>query len=120
MVRPICGRPGNGSISIGLKYLPTEYYSFGLPDGYAPGEVEAFTPFSLDKASDAVTYPLLFGCKLSDKQAAFQYKLRDLADGDYVIVHLNGYEIVPDRVEFRPCQPPNEPAFVIPAPNDSD
>jgi hypothetical protein len=94
-----------------LKYLPTEYYSFGLPDGYAPGEVEAFTPFSLDAAGDALSYHFLFGSKLGRAQAAFQFKLRDLGDGDEVVVHLNGQAITPSAIAFRPCQPPGAPAF---------
>ncbi len=94
-----------------LNYLPTEHYSFGLPDGYAPGEVEAFTPFPLDKIGDVLTYHFLFGSKLNGTRAAFQFKLRDLGDDDGVVVHLNGQVIAPDRVAFLPCQPPSEPAF---------
>jgi hypothetical protein len=94
-----------------LKYLPTEHYSFGLPDGYAPGEEEAFTPFPLDKVGDQVTYHFLFGSKLGTAKAAFQFKLRDLGDADGVVVSLNGQGIVPDAVSFRPCQLPDAPAF---------
>ena len=90
-----------------LKYLPTEYYSFGLPDGYAPGEVEAFTPFPLDTAGDELTYHFRFGSKLGAAKAAFQFKLRELGDADAVVVRLNGQEIAPDAVVFLPCQPPD-------------
>ena len=94
-----------------LKYLPTEYYSFGLPDGYAPGEVEAFTPLPLVEAGDEIEYPFLFGSELGMSTAAFQFKLRDLGDADEVAVSLNGQEIPPDNVLCRPCQPPDAPAF---------
>ena len=94
-----------------LKYLPTEYYSFGLPDGYAPGEVEAFTPFALDKVGDQFEYHFLFGSELGTSTAAFQFKLRDLGDADKVAVSLNGQGIAPDDVLFRPCQPPDAAAF---------
>ena len=94
-----------------LKYLPTEYYSFGLPDGYVPGEVEAFTPFPLDEVGDELTYHFLFGSNLDKSTAAFQFKLRDLGDTDEVAVSLNGRGITPDNVVFRQCQPPDAPAF---------
>lgn len=94
-----------------LKYLPTEHYSFGLPDGYAPGEVEAFTPFTLDAAGDEVRYPFLFGSQLGSGQAAFQFKARDLGDGDRLLVQVNGQAISPTAVAFHPCQPPGSPAF---------
>jgi len=94
-----------------LKYLPTEYYSFGLPDGYAPGEIEAFTPFPLDAVGDEVTYPLLFGSDLGATKAAFQFKLRDLSDHDAIVVSLNGQEIAAQAIDFRFCQPPNAPIF---------
>ncbi len=94
-----------------LKYLPTEYYSFGLPHGYAPGEVEAFTPFVLEEVGDELTYHLRFGSDLGTTKAVFQFRLRDLGEGDTVVVSLNGQEIMPDAVVYRPCQPPNAPAF---------
>jgi hypothetical protein len=94
-----------------LKYVPTEHYSFGLPDGYAPGEIEAFTPFTLDQAGDDLTYAFLFGSVLGTARAAFQFKLRDLGDADAVDVCLNGQRIVPDAVLCRACQPPAAPAF---------
>lgn len=94
-----------------LKYLPTEYYSFGLPDGYAPGEIEAFTPFPLVDVGDEVTYHLLFGSQLGAAKADFQFKLRDLGDDDAVVVSLNGQEIAAQAIDFRTCQPPNGPAF---------
>lgn len=94
-----------------LKYLPTEYYSFGLPDGYAPGEIEAFTPFALDIVGDEVIYHFLFGSRLAGRHAMFQCKLRELGDGDEVVVSLNGALIAADLVLFRFCEPPDAPAF---------
>jgi hypothetical protein len=107
----IVTRPRHYFYARRLKYLPTEYYSFGLPDGYAPGEVEAFTPFVLDAAGDEMTYPFVFGSQLGPTKAAFQFKLRDLGDGDGVVVRLNGEEITPDAIDFAACQPPDAPAF---------
>ena len=94
-----------------LKYVPTEHYTFGLPDGYAPEEVEAFTPFPLMEAGDEIKYPFLFGSELGMSTAAFQFKLRDLGDADEVAVSLNGQGITPGDVVFRPYQPPDAPAF---------
>jgi len=107
----IVTRPRHYFYARRLKYLPTEYYSFGLPDGYASGEVEAFTPFVLDAAGDEMTYPFVFGSQLGPTKAAFQFKLRDLGDGDGVVVRLNGQEITPDAIDFAACQPPDAPAF---------
>ena len=94
-----------------LKYVPTEHYSFGLPDGYAPGEREAFTPFPLDQTGDQFAYHFLFGSELGTSRAAFQFKLRDLGDADEVAVSVNSQKITPDDVVFRTCQPPSAPAF---------
>lgn len=94
-----------------LKYLPTEYYSFGLPDGYAPGDIEAFTPFTLDSAGDEVTYYLRFGSQMAGQLARFQFKLRELGDDDTVVVSLNGVVIDAELVHFRHCTPPAAPAF---------
>ena len=94
-----------------LKYLPTEYYSFGLPEGFAPGEVEAFTPFELSEVGDGVTYPFLFGSALGGSMAAFQFKLRDLGDSDEVEVSVNGGRLNADSVVFHQCQPANAPEF---------
>ena len=93
------------------KYLPTEYFSFGLPDGYAPGEVEAFTPFELNEAKDEFSYDILFGSQLGSATADFQFKLRDLGDGDEVEVCMNGGTISADSLDFHQCQPPNQPEF---------
>lgn len=94
-----------------LKYLPTEYYSFGLPEGHAPGEIEAFTPFDMNEVGDEITYPFLFGSELGGTEAEFQFKLRDLGDGDEVEVRLNGGSVSADRVVFDRCQPPNASEF---------
>ena len=94
-----------------LKYLPTEYYSFGLPDGYVPGEVEAFTPFRLDHVGHQFEYQFLFGSDLGTSTAAFQFKLRNLVAADEVSVSLNGEKITAEDIIFRSCQPPNAPAF---------
>ena len=93
------------------KYLPTEYFSFGLPDGYAPGEVEAFTPFELNEAGDEFTYKILFGSALGSATADFQFKLRDLGDGDEIEVSMNDGRLSADSLEFSNCQPPNESDF---------
>ncbi len=93
------------------KYMPTEYFSFGLPDGYAPGEVEAFTPFELNEAEDEFSYEILFGSQLSSGTAAFQFKLRDLGDDDEVDVNLNGGRLSADSLDFHQCRPPNAPEF---------
>ena len=93
------------------KYMPTEYFSFGLPDGYAPGEVEAFTPFELNEAKDEFSYEFLFGSPLGSATAAFQFKLRDLGDGDEVEVSMNGGTVSADSLDFHRCQPPNGPEF---------
>jgi hypothetical protein len=91
--------------------LPTEYYSFGLPHGYASGEVEAFTPFILNDVGDELIYHFLFGSKLGETKAAFRFKLRDLGDADTVVVSVNSQEIAPDVIDYRLCQPPDAPAF---------
>ena len=93
------------------KYLPTEYFSFGLPDGYAPGEVEAFTPFELNEAKDEFSYDILFGSQLGSATADFQFKLRDLGDGDEVEVSMNGGTISAASLDFQQCQPPDAPEF---------
>lgn len=93
------------------KYLPTEYFSFGLPDGYAPGEVEAFTPFELNEAGDEFTYKVLFGSDLGGATADFQFKLRDLGDNDEVEVSMNGGKLRAESLESHQCQPPNLPEF---------
>ena len=93
------------------KYLPTEYFSFGLPDGYAPGEVEAFTPFELSDAGDAFTYTILFGSDLGGTTADFQFKLRDLGDGDEIEVSMNDGGLSADSLDFHNCRPPNLPEF---------
>ena len=93
------------------KYLPTEYFSFGLPDGYAPGEVEAFTPFELSDAGDAFTYTILFGSDLGGTTADFQFKLRDLGDGDEIEVSMNDGGLSADSLDFQNCRPPNLPEF---------
>lgn len=54
---------------------------------------------------------LLFGSQLGAAKSAFQFKLRDLGDADAIVVSLNGQEITADAIDFRPCQPPNVPAF---------
>ncbi len=94
-----------------LKYVPTEHYSFGLPDGYAPGEIEAFTPYPLQEIGDHLTYAFLFSSQLGTSQAAFQCKLRDLADADEVEVRLNDQKIAPGDLAFYSCQPSAQPAF---------
>ena len=91
--------------------MPTEYYSFGLPDGYAPGEVESFTPFELNEAGEEFSYRILFGSELGSTTAAFQFKLRDLGDGDEVEVRINGGRLSADGLDFHQCQPPNAPEF---------
>ena len=93
------------------KYLPTEYFSFGLPDGYVSGEVEAFTPFELGETGDAFTYTILFGSDLDGETADFQFKLRDLGDGDEIEVSLNDSRLSADSLDFYNCQPPNAPEF---------
>jgi len=93
------------------KYLPTEYFSFGLPDGYAPGEVEAFTPFELSDAGDAFTYTILIGSDLGGTTADFQFKLRDLGDGDEIEVSMNDGGLSADSLDFQNCRPPNLPEF---------
>ncbi len=93
------------------KYMPTEYYSFGLPDGYAPGEVESFTPFGLKEAGEEFSYSILFGSALGSATADFQFKLRDLGDGDEVEVSMNGGRLSADSLDFHQCQPPNAPEF---------
>lgn len=93
------------------QYLPTEHFSFGLPDGYAPGEMEAFTPFELNEGGDEFSYTVLFGSDLGSTTADFQFKLRDLGDGDEIEVSMNGGRLSADSVEFSNCQPPNLPGF---------
>ena len=93
------------------KYLPTEYFSFGLPDGYAPGEVEAFSPFTLNEAGEAFSYNILYGSPLGSDTADFQFKLRELGDGDEVEVSMNGGTISADSLDFQQCQPPDAPEF---------
>ena len=93
------------------KYMPTEYYSFGLPDGYAPGEVESFTPFELKEAGEEFKYSILFGSALGSATADFRFKLRDLGDGDEVEVSMNGGRLSADSLDFHQCQPPNAPEF---------
>ena len=93
------------------KYLPTEYFSFGLPDGYTPGEVEAFTPFELDEDGDEFNYTVLFGSDLAGATADFQFKLRDLGDSDEVEVSMNGSRLRADSLDFHQCQPPKAPEF---------
>ena len=94
-----------------LKYLPTEYYSFGLPDGYEPGEVEAFTPFPLDEVGDSFTYPFLFGSRLDGSTVAFQFKLRNLGDADEVAVRLNGRGISADDLVYLRNRQTTGPTF---------
>jgi hypothetical protein len=94
-----------------LKYLPTEYYSFGMPDGYAPGTIEGFTPFPLDVVGDGMTCDFLFGCKLGKTRAAFQFKAKNLGDADRLDVTLNGQKIASDAVLFREDHQAEAPAF---------
>ena len=94
-----------------LKYVPTEHYSFGLPDGYAPGEREAFTPFPLMEAGDEIEYPFLFGSDLSRSTATFRFKLKNMTEADQVSVLLNESLITADSVVFRDYQPEGVPAF---------
>ena len=93
------------------RYLPTEYFSFGLPDGYAPGEQEAFTPFELNEPGDEFSYTVLFGSDLGSATADFQFKLRDLGDGDEIDVSINDGKLSADSLDFYNCQPPNLPEF---------
>jgi len=93
------------------RYLPTEYFSFGLPDGYAPGEVEAFTPFELIEKGDAFTYTVLFGSDLGSATSDFQFKLRDLGDNDEIEVSMNDERLSAHSIDFSICQPPNAPEF---------
>ncbi len=94
-----------------LKYLPTEYYSFGMPEGYAPGTIEGYTPFPLDAVGDDLTYTFLFGSKLRQSKAAFQFKAKNLGAGDQLEVTLNGQKIASDAVLFQEAHPVEKPAY---------
>ena len=94
-----------------LKYLPTEHYSFGLPDGYAPDEVEAFTPFPLMEAGDEIKYPFLFGSELSRSTGTFRFKLKNMMESDQVRVMLNESSITADSMVSRDRRPEGVPAL---------
>ena len=52
-----------------------------------------------------------FGSDLGGTTADFQFKLRDLGDGDEIEVSMNDGGLSADSLDFHNCRPPNLPEF---------
>ena len=83
-----------------LKYIPTEHYSFGMPHGYAPDEIEAFARFPLHMVGNETVYTFRFAGDLTASTAVFRFKLKNMTEEDEVSVMINNTSIAPDLIQF--------------------
>jgi len=83
-----------------LKYIPTEHYSFGTPQGYAPDEIEAFTKFPLHMVGDEAVYNFRFAGDLTGSTAVFRFKLKNITENDEVSVTINNTSVTSDPIKI--------------------